>query len=124
MNYLLNMSARVRILLLIVAGIVLCLAFQIASNTYRQNIAPSGTVKNADFNLVQIRSNYGDHICDLRKGEESKPLGYGAYKVTIVDSGMTFSIWKNSSGSCSLHSEGGILILETDGNCGVGDKQY
>ena len=30
-------------------------------------------------------------------------------------------LWKNNQGFCNIRSSGGVLIVETDGNCRVGE---
>ena len=108
-----------RALLLIFSGVVLCLVIEAGIGAYWKIKYPLEAIKNSDYNLVQIADRRGEHLCDLHKGE-SKLLPYGTYKITIADTKVSFSLWKNNRGFCNIRSSGGVLIVETDGNCGVG----
>jgi hypothetical protein len=118
-----QLRRKIKAILRIVSGIVLCVVLAQGIIWYQMVKHPYGAVTNSDFKTVEIASKRGDHLCDLHKGE-SKPLEYGTYKITIVDTKHSFLLSKNNRGVCNICSSNGVLAVNTDGNCGVGDGQY
>jgi len=118
------MKAKIilRALLLIVSGVMLCFVFQIGIVNYQVMKHPFGSIKNSDYDLVEVANRRGEHLFDLHKGE-SKLLQYGTYKITVADAKVSFMLWKNNRGFCDIHSGNGLPVVETDGNCGI-DSQH
>src|SRR5882757_7487847 len=109
-----------RTLLQILSGVVLCLVVLVGVDAYWKIKHPLGAITNSDYELIQVSTRSGQHLFDLRKGE-SKFLEYGNYLITIPDSKTSFKLWKNNRGVCNVCSSNGVPILQTDGNCGLGD---
>jgi hypothetical protein len=72
---------------------------------------PLEPIQNDGYNLVQVADKSGTHLFDLRRGE-SKLLPYGAYRVTIPDAKVSFTILKNNRGFCDIHSVNGVVVME------------
>lgn len=117
------MNRNIRPLLLIALGIILGFVLQIGIASYYEMKHPGGAITNADYNLVQVADKSEDVLCDLHKGE-SKLLGYGAYRITIADTKVSFWLMKNNRGICNIHSSSGVLVLETEGDCRVGESAF
>ena len=77
-----------------------------------------GAITNHDYALVEIAQYTASAIVPLRRGE-SKELGYGDYTITIPEIKATFTLRKNSRGTCAIHTANGILLVQTNENAGI-----
>jgi len=113
-------GTALRALSLVFLGAMLCVVVEIGMYGYERIKHPLGGIKNLDFDLIQVADHSGDHLFDLHKGE-FRFLPYGVYKLSIPNSKVSFTVWKNNRGSCYIHSADGVLLVETDGNSGIGN---
>ena len=110
-----------RTIVSIASGFALCIIIEIGIGTYQSIRHPLMPIQNDGYDLIQVADESGSHRFDLRRGE-SKLLPYGRYRVTIPNTHISFTLWKNNKGFCDIHDANGIPVVETTDNAAVVDE--
>lgn len=103
------------------AGAFLCIIISLGIGTISRMADPGGAISNEDFPLIRINVMDGPDAngqYELRKGE-SKHFPYGRYTIFIPETGASFVLFKNSRGTCDIHSASGVLLVETNSNANI-----
>ena len=74
-----------------------------------------GSVTNTAFQLVRVSSSDREPSFDVGLNE-SVPLAYGIYEVSIPQLDKSFTIFKNDPGSFEIHYINETLVFKTEGN--------